>query len=84
MSGFGNEVISVIEERARAVRSTAGAAPSPCLSVCQMDVQRDLCLGCFRNIDEICRWSALDDDDKRAVWQLIEQRCRAAAERAKR
>lgn len=82
-SGFGSGVISLIEERARAVRSSVGAVPSPCLSVCRMDAGSDLCLGCFRDIDEICRWSAMHDEDKRAVWQLIEQRSRAAAMRAK-
>ena len=39
-----------------------------------MDPVTGLCEGCLRTIDEIAAWSALSDDDKRAVWQRLEQR----------
>jgi len=52
--------------------------PSPCVSVCQMNDATGACEGCLRTLDEIAFWSVLDDEDKRAVWGLIEQR-RAAA-----
>ena len=48
--------------------------PSPCLSVCRMDAASGLCEGCLRTLDEIAAWSALDETDKRAVWQRIEKR----------
>lgn len=47
---------------------------SPCISLCQMDADTGLCKGCFRTIKEITDWSGMPDDDKHAVWLLIEQR----------
>jgi predicted Fe-S protein YdhL (DUF1289 family) len=57
---------------------TATPVPSPCISVCRMDARTGLCEGCFRTIDEIARWSALPDAERRAVWGAIAAR-RAAA-----
>ena len=53
--------------------------PSPCISLCQMDEVSKLCLGCWRTIDEIITWSSHDDEAKKAVWLLIEQRKEADA-----
>ncbi len=53
--------------------------PSPCVSVCRMDAPRQYCLGCLRTIDEIAGWSRMDDEGKRAVWALIEQRLETTA-----
>ncbi|HET9206044.1 MAG TPA: DUF1289 domain-containing protein [Burkholderiaceae bacterium] len=39
-----------------------------------MDAVSGLCEGCLRTIDEIAAWGTMDDDDKRAVWQRLEQR----------
>lgn len=50
------------------------SVPSPCTSVCRMSERSGLCEGCARTIDEIAAWSTLSDDDKRAVWILLEQR----------
>jgi uncharacterized protein len=48
--------------------------PSPCRSVCRMNGSNGLCEGCFRTLDEIARWSGMDDDGRRGVWRQIEQR----------
>ena len=48
--------------------------PSPCVSVCKMDVKGVFCTGCLRTLDELRAWSTLDNAGKRAVWQLIEGR----------
>ena len=53
--------------------------PSPCVSLCQMDDVSKLCKGCWRTIDEIITWSSRDDEVKKAVWLLIEQRKEADA-----
>jgi len=37
---------------------------SPCVKVCQMDPQRDVCLGCARTLDEIARWASLTDQER--------------------
>ena len=66
----------LIAKRARAVRQLAAdqALPSPCTSVCRMDAASGLCEGCLRTIDEVAAWGMMDDQGRRAVWALIEQR----------
>jgi predicted Fe-S protein YdhL (DUF1289 family) len=39
-----------------------------------MDARTGLCEGCYRTIDEIARWSALSDAERRAVWRAIAAR----------
>ena len=48
--------------------------PSPCLSVCVMDPQTEVCAGCWRTLEEIGVWSRISDEAKRQVWQRILQR----------
>ena len=55
-------------------RSRVSGVASPCINVCRMDAASGLCVGCLRTIDEIAAWGTMDDDDKRAVWQRLEQR----------
>ena len=48
---------------------TSGGGPraeSPCVRCCTLD-EKDICLGCFRHLDEICAWSAAADDERRAI-----------------
>jgi hypothetical protein len=40
---------------------------SPCNKVCVMDAEQRYCLGCRRTLDEIARWGALSDEERRAV-----------------
>ena len=44
-----------------------------------MNPASGLCDGCWRTLDEITVWSRLDDDEKRAVWALLDARRSAAA-----
>jgi len=46
--------------------------PSPCVRNCCLD-ERDVCLGCYRHIDEIIGWSGSSDEEKLEVIA----RCRA-------
>jgi uncharacterized protein len=39
-----------------------------------MDTPSGLCIGCWRTIDEIVKWGALNDEDKQAVCKLLDQR----------
>ena len=48
--------------------------PSPCINVCKMNPQTQLCEGCFRTLDEIAAWSALGDVEKRAVLAQLPSR----------
>jgi uncharacterized protein len=51
--------------------------PSPCISLCKMDPKQGLCIGCGRTLDEIARWSSMNDAQKREVWVMLEERKRA-------
>jgi len=51
---------------------------SPCINVCVMNAASGLCDGCQRTLDEIAAWSCASDEQKRVIWQHIQQR-RAAA-----
>ena len=48
--------------------------PSPCISVCTMDADSGWCEGCLRSIEEIARWSGMDDDEKRSVLEQLPAR----------
>jgi predicted Fe-S protein YdhL (DUF1289 family) len=48
--------------------------PSPCINVCKMNPQTQLCEGCFRTLDEIAAWSALNDVEKSAVLAQLPSR----------
>lgn len=52
--------------------------PSPCVSVCELDAVTGFCKGCWRTVDEIGRWSALDNPGKIAVLERLRERRRAA------
>ena len=54
--------------------SMAAPVPSPCVSLCKMDMERRYCLGCRRTIAEIVAWGKADDDYKRAVWAELRHR----------
>ena len=51
------------------------ALPSPCISVCRMDAQRQYCVGCLRTLDELRIWGSADEATKRTIWQRISARC---------
>ncbi len=39
---------------------------SPCVSNCCLD-DEDICLGCFRHIDEIIGWHSADNDRRKEI-----------------
>jgi predicted Fe-S protein YdhL (DUF1289 family) len=39
---------------------------SPCVRNCCLD-EDDVCLGCFRTIEEIMRWGGIDDEEKHKI-----------------
>jgi predicted Fe-S protein YdhL (DUF1289 family) len=50
---------------------------SPCISVCQMDAEKGLCLGCYRTRREIAAWPNMSADEQSVL--LSELRTRRAA-----
>ncbi|MFP5466217.1 MAG: DUF1289 domain-containing protein [Gammaproteobacteria bacterium] len=57
-------------------RHLGQAFPSPCVSICRMNATSGLCEGCFRTLEEIARWGAMDNGAREATWARIEQRQR--------
>ncbi|GGI78731.1 DUF1289 domain-containing protein [Shewanella hanedai] len=46
---------------------------SPCVAKCGLN-DEDICMGCYRNIDEIVEWGNADDAFKTKVLELIPAR----------
>lgn len=51
----------------------SGEVESPCIRNCCLN-EDDICLGCFRHIDEIVSWRVQDNKEKRATLVRCEQR----------
>jgi predicted Fe-S protein YdhL (DUF1289 family) len=49
------------------------SARSPCVRNCCLD-DDDICLGCFRSIEEIKEWTIVDDHRRRVILQNARQR----------
>jgi uncharacterized protein len=69
-----NSALKLLAARARQVRAGGAEVPSPCQSICRMDAATGWCEGCLRTLDEIAAWGSLDDQGKRALWRIIDQR----------
>ena len=41
----------------------ASGVPTPCVRNCCLD-ENDICLGCYRSMAEIMRWSEANDEEK--------------------
>ena len=60
--------------QAQRINQHTRAVTSPCVSVCRMSDETQLCVGCWRNLEEIAQWAQSDLDYKRQVWRNIAQR----------
>jgi predicted Fe-S protein YdhL (DUF1289 family) len=45
---------------------------SPCIKICKL--QDNVCIGCFRHIDEIQNWKHLTNEEKHIILQQLEDR----------
>ena len=50
---------------------------SPCVSICALD-DNDICTGCQRTVDEITRWSRMDNAERQLVLGLCHERAVAS------
>lgn len=46
---------------------------SPCIRNCCLD-EKDICLGCFRSIEEILQWGEATDQCRLSILDNVEQR----------
>jgi uncharacterized protein len=44
------------------------------VDVCRIDERSGYCLGCYRSLDEIARWSAMCTDEQVAVLEAVRRR----------
>ncbi|MGH6831773.1 MAG: DUF1289 domain-containing protein, partial [Methyloceanibacter sp.] len=47
---------------------------TPCVNICLLDTETGLCVGCGRSIEEIARWSAMSDAERRAIMRELPAR----------
>ena len=47
---------------------------TPCVKVCIVDGESGLCLGCYRTLREVARWSAFDDAEREAIMAALPAR----------
>ena len=71
--------IDLLSARAGEISATSDIVPSPCISVCRINVDNGLCEGCFRTLGEISGWSGSGADAQRQLWQLIKERIAVGA-----
>lgn len=50
-----------------------GIVQSPCVRNCCLN-EADICLGCFRSLEEITRWSLVDDETKTQILLSVAER----------
>lgn len=54
-------------------KELAELLPSPCVRNCCLD-EKDICLGCFRHIDEIIGWQSFEQNKREIVIQHCKKR----------
>lgn len=54
---------------------------SPCIKVCFVDQPTQTCVGCFRTLEELGRWTKMTPDEREAVKPKLEARRQAYARR---
>ncbi len=63
--------VDTLAALASLAHDTKQPVPSPCISVCRIDENSGLCIGCYRSITEIIDWGRQTDARKRLVWRQI-------------
>jgi predicted Fe-S protein YdhL (DUF1289 family) len=61
------------QQQHQLIASTQDQLSSPCVKNCCLD-DNDICLGCFRSLEEIRKWRQVDDDTRHCF--LINAQCR--------
>jgi uncharacterized protein len=44
---------------------------TPCIGICEIDIGSRLCRGCRRSESEIGAWSAMSDEDRETLMDLL-------------
>jgi len=58
------------------------AIETPCVKVCVLEHNSELCLGCGRTLGEIAGWSGLTGEERRRVMAELPQRLHTMRQRS--
>jgi uncharacterized protein len=47
---------------------------SPCVKICTYQPGAGVCLGCGRTLEEIARWTAMSDAERRGIMDVLPAR----------
>lgn len=47
---------------------------TPCVKVCVVDGESGLCMGCYRQLNEVAAWARLSDDERAAIMAELPSR----------
>ena len=47
---------------------------SPCVNICIVHPQANICTGCFRTIDEISNWSRMSESERKGIIKVLPNR----------
>jgi uncharacterized protein len=47
---------------------------TPCVNICLLDEDLELCVGCGRNMDEIAQWADMTPAKRRAIMAALPER----------
>ena len=50
-----------------------GRIRTPCNKVCVIDPKLEICIGCYRTLDEITRWSSMTTNERNVVMERIKK-----------
>jgi uncharacterized protein len=49
---------------------------TPCIRICSVDPERDICTGCGRTVAEIAGWTTMAVGERRRIMALLPDRLR--------
>ena len=64
---FSSQISSLIPS------DTSSIVVSPCTNICQLNAE-NICIGCYRSIDEITGWNVLSNEKKMSILEQIDIR----------
>jgi predicted Fe-S protein YdhL (DUF1289 family) len=47
---------------------------SPCIGVCKLEIDSNICVGCLRTAEEIANWPQLDNEKAMQILRQIKDR----------
>ena len=54
-------------------------ASTPCIRICSLDPETEICEGCGRTLDEIRQWGRMNEQERLAVMDGLDERMRRAS-----